>query len=76
MDLQTIAFIITGVLGIVASFFGLRYNKVKLAFKETKEALVTVVDAIEDNTVTDTELQAITKEAKEAASAWVDVFKK
>jgi len=75
MDLQTIAFIVTGVLTLLASFLAYRFNKVKVAMKEIKEALVTIVDAVEDNTIDETELQNIVKEVKEAGAAVIDIFK-
>ncbi len=76
MELETILFIVSGVLTVVSTLFGVGYAKVKVALKETKEAIVTVIDAVEDDKVTVEETEAITKETKEAAQAWGLVFKK
>ncbi|HDY89451.1 MAG TPA: hypothetical protein ENH82_15215 [bacterium] len=61
---------------VVATLFGVRYAKVKTALKETKEAVVVIIDAVEDNKVTVEETESIVKETKEAAVAWGLVFKK
>ena len=76
MELETILFILSGVLTVLASVFGVRYSKVKAALKETKEAVVTVIDAVEDDKVTKDETDAILKEVKEMGVAWGLVFKK
>jgi len=76
MEPETIGFIISGVLAVVSSFFGVRYTRVKKAFKETKEALAAVVDAVEDDRISGEETDLIIKEVKEAATAWGLVFKK
>lgn len=76
MEPDVIAYIITIVFGLLSTFLGVRYKKVKVALKETKEALVTTIDAVEDDRIDSTETAAIVKEAKEAAVAWGLVFKK
>jgi len=76
MDLQTILFIVSGILTVVSTLFGVRYAKVKKALVETKEAVVVLIDAVEDDKVTVKETEAIVKETKEAAAAWGLVFKK
>ena len=76
MDLQTIMFIVSGVLTVAASLIGVRYVNVKKALKETKEAVVVIIDAIEDDKITADETTSIVKEVKEAAVAWGLVFKK
>lgn len=76
MDLQTILFIVSGVMTVAATLFGVRYKKVKTALKETKEAVVVIIDAVEDNKVTMEETANIVKETKEAARAWGLAFKK
>ena len=76
MDIQTIAFIITGVLTILTTFFGFRYAKVKSALKESLDVGLAVVAAYEDNRVTDKETALIVKESKEAYLAWKNVFAK
>ena len=43
MDLDTILFIVSGVLAVASTIFGLRFAAVKKALKETKEALVASV---------------------------------
>lgn len=73
---DTIAYIITIALGLLSTFLGVRFKKVKTALKETKEVVVTIVDAVEDDRIDSTETAAIVKEAKEAAKAWGLVFKK
>ncbi len=73
---DTIAYIVTIVLGLLSTFLGVRFAKVKKALKETKEAFVTIVDAYEDNRIDSDETAAIVKETKEAAAAWGLVFKK
>lgn len=76
MELETILFILSGVLTVLSSVFGVGYAKVKKALKETKEAVVTVIDAVEDDKVTKEETDSIIKETKEMATAWGAVFKK
>jgi len=76
MDLDTILFIVSGVLAVASTIFGVRYAAVKKALKETKELVVAIIDAVEDDKVTSDETASIVKEAKEAATAWGLVFKK
>ena len=76
MDLDTILFIVSGVLAVVGTIFGVRYAAVKKALKETKEAFVATVDAFEDDKIDSTETAIIIKEWKEAGVAWGLVFKK
>ena len=76
MDLETILFIVSGVLAVLSTLFGVRYAKVKKALKETKEAVVAIIDSVEDDKVTTEETAIIVKETKEAAVAWGAVFKK
>ena len=76
MELETILFIVSGFMTVTAAVFGVRYRKVKTALKETKEAVVVIINAVEDNKVTVEETESIVKETKEAAVAWGLVFKK
>jgi len=76
MDLDTILFIVSGVLAVAGTIFGVRYAAVKKALKETKEALVATIDAVEDDKIDSTETALIVKEWKEAGQAWGLVFKK
>ena len=76
MDLDTILFIVSGVLAVVGTIFGVRYAAVKKVLKETKEAFVATVDAFEDDKIDSTETAIIIKEWKEAGIAWGLVFKK
>jgi len=76
MDLDTILFIVSGALAVLSTVFGLKYAGVKKALKETKEALVTTIDAVEDDRIDSTETAAVVKEWKEAGQAWGLVFKK
>jgi len=76
MDLDTILFIVSGVLAVVSTIFGVRYTAVKKALKETKEALVATIDAVEDDKLDSTETALVVKEWKEAGQAWGLVFKK
>ena len=76
MDLQTIAFIVTGILTISITFLGVKHRLVKKALKETSDVLLVIVKANEDDKVTSEELSEIVKEIKEAGGAWANVFKK
>jgi len=76
MDPELIGYIVSVVLALVSTFFGVKYTKVRKALKESKEAVVVIVDAIEDDKIDAEETKAITKEVKEAAAAWGAVFKK
>jgi hypothetical protein len=76
MDLTTILFIVSGVLSVVSTLFGVKYAGVKKALTETKEAVIVLIDAVEDDKVTVAETEEIVKEIKEAVSAWGSVFKK
>ena len=76
MEPEVIGYIVSVVLALLSTFLGVRYKKVKVAFKESKEAVVTMIDAVEDDTIDADETQAIIKETKEAAAAWGAVFKK
>ena len=76
MDPELIGYIISAVLALLTAFFGVRYQRVKVALKESKEAVVTIIDAVEDDKISAEETQAIVKEVKEAAAAWGAVFKK
>ena len=76
MDLQTILFLVSGGLAIISTLFGVKYAGVKKALNETKEAIVVVIDAVEDDKVTVDETNAIVKEFKEAVAAWGSIFKK
>ena len=76
MDLQTILFLVSGGLAIISTLFGVKYAGVKKAMKETKEAVVVMIDAVEDDKVTVAETESIVKETKEAFAAWGSVFKK
>jgi len=76
MEPEVIAYIVSAVLALLSMFFGVRYKKVKVALKETKEAIIAIVDAVEDDKVSADEQAVIVKETKEAASAWGLVFKK
>jgi len=76
MDLDTILFIVSGVLAVAGTIFGVRYAAVKKALKETKEALVATIDAVEDDKIDSVETAKIVKEWKEAGQAWGLVFKK
>jgi len=76
MDLNTILFIVSGILAVMSTIFGLRYAAVKKALKETKDVVVAVIDAVEDDKVTAEETASIVKEGKEMLSAWGMVFKK
>ena len=76
MDIEIIGYVVSVVLALLSTFFGVRYAKVKSAFKETKEAFVAIVDAVEDDKISPEEQTKIVKETKEAATAWGLVFKK
>ena len=76
MEPEVIGYIVSVVLALLSTFLGVRFRQVKIALKESKEAVVTIVDAIEDDKIDAEETKAITKEVKEAAQAWGAVFKK
>jgi len=76
MEPEVIGYVVSVALALLSTFFGVRYAKVKSAFKESKEAVVVIVDAVEDDNVSPIEQAAIVKETKEAALAWGLVFKK
>ena len=76
MEPEVIGYIVSVILALLSTFLGLRFRKVKVALKESKEAIVTVIDAVEDDKVDAEETQAIIKESKEAAQAWGAVFRK
>jgi len=76
MEPEVIAYIVSIVLALLSTFLGVRYKKVKVALKESKEAIVTIVDAVEDDNVSPTEQASIVKEVKEAGVAWGAVFRK
>jgi len=76
MELETIAFIITGVFAVLGTFFGVKYKNTKIALKETADVVVVIVKANEDNKISNEELSEIITEVKEAGGAWADVFKK
>lgn len=76
MEPEVIGYIVSVVLALLSTFLGIRFRKVKIALKESKEAIVTAIDAVEDDTIDKEETQAIIKEVKEAAAAWGAVFKK
>ncbi|HDY67781.1 hypothetical protein LCGC14_1505760 [marine sediment metagenome] len=76
MDIEIIGYVVSVVLALLSTFLGVRYAKVKSAFKETKEAFVAIVDAVEDDKISPEEQTKIVKETKEAATAWGLVFKK
>ena len=75
MEPEVIGYVISAVLALISTFFGVRYARVKTALKETKEAIVVIVDAVEDNNVDAEEQGMIVEEVKEAAAAWGLVFK-
>jgi len=76
MDLDTILFIVSGVLAVASTIFGVKYTAVKKALKETKEAVIVIIDAFEDDKLDSTETAAVVKEGKEMLTAWGLVFKK
>ena len=76
MTLETILFIVSGVLTVAASLFGVKYAKVKKLAKEAVDVVIAVVNAWEDDKVTAEETDLIVKEAKEAAAAFKDLLGK
>ncbi len=76
MEPGVIGYVVSIVLALLSTFFGVRYKKVKTALKESKEAVIAIVDAVEDDNVSPEEQALIVKETKEAATAWGLVFKK
>ncbi len=74
MDIGTVAIIVTGILTVLGTFFGFKYNKVKKALKESVDVGLAVVIAYQDDKVSAEETDKIIAEAKEAYAAWKDVF--
>ena len=76
MDLQTILFIVSGVLTVLSAVLGTKYTNVKKAVKETKDVVVAIVDVWEDDKIDKEETDRFVKEIKESIAAWGLVFKK
>ena len=76
MEPELIGYVVSAALALLSTFFGVRYSRIKSALKESKEAVVAIIDAVEDDNVSPTEQTSIVKETKEAALAWGLVFKK
>ena len=68
--------LVTVLLALLTTFFGVRFANIKTALRETIEVVDTLVKAIEDDKITKEETKKIVKEAKEAKAAWLKVFKK
>ena len=77
MDLQTILYIVSGVLGVGSVLLGGRWVKAKGKLDDLKalggeavDVLRVAIEAVEDDKITKEETDAIVKEAKEAAAAF------
>lgn len=77
MDLTTILVIVSGVLTLAAAILGTKFTKVKQklvelkdVFKEGVDVITVAVQAVNDNTITSEEAEAIKKEALEAVAAF------
>jgi len=77
MDLDTILFIVSGVLTVAGAVLGTRWlsikgklGQLKQLGKEAVDVLVVAIDAVEDDKITKEETEAVKKEAKEAAAAF------
>lgn len=66
---------IGAVSAVVVKYSG-KVKKVLKALNESLDVIEHVIEAAEDNAVTEAEFQAVVKEAKEAKEAWVDLVKK
>jgi len=66
--------LVTVLLALLTTFFGVRFANVKKALKETIEIVDELLKAIEDDKITKEETKKIVKEAKEAKAAWIKVF--
>jgi hypothetical protein len=80
MDVATI---ITLVLSAVTIFFGGKWllvkgklGQVKALGEESLDVIVAVVDALEDDKITDEEIETIKEEALEVADAWATLMSK
>jgi len=80
MDVATI---ITLVLSAVTIFFGGKWllvkgklGQVKALGEESLDVIVAVVDALEDDKITDEEIETIKEEALEVADAWAALVSK
>lgn len=76
MDLQTILFLVSGGLAIISTLFGVKHAQIKKALKETKDVVIVMVDAFDDDKIDSQETEAFMKEGKEMLAAWGFVFKK
>ena len=74
MDVATIVTLAMTVIATVAGGFWLKakgkLTQVKNVFKEGADVVITAVEAVDDNTLTQEEIEAIKKEAKEVLDAW------
>ena len=77
MTLETILFIVSGVLTVAATILGVKWNGIKTKLvqiknlgKEAIDVAVVAVDAVQDDKITKEETDAIVKEAKEVAAAF------
>ena len=66
--------LVTVLLALLTTFFGVRFANIKKALKETIEIVDELLKAIEDDKITKEETKKIVKEAKEAKAAWIKVF--
>ena len=74
MDLETILFIVSGILTVAGTLLGGKWLKAKGKLgqlkslgKEAIDVLIVAVDAVEDDKITKDETDRIVKEAKEVA---------
>ena len=77
MELETILFIVSGVLTVAGAVLGTRWlavkgklSQIKDLGKEAVDVLIVAVDAVEDDKITKEETDAIVKEAKEVSAAF------
>ena len=77
MDLETILFIVSGVMAVAAAVLGTKWDFAKKKItqvgavgKEAVDVAQTAIAALEDNKITKEETDEIVKEAKELAAAF------
>ena len=64
MEIATIATIISGILAILSGVLGTKYKKYKDVAKEIIDSAETVMNAIEDDNVSEEELRNISKKIR------------
>lgn len=64
MDWVSLAYLLTGLLGLLSAYFGSRYAKVKKKIRQIAQLVNDIDKALEDNRITEEELKKIIKDLK------------